>query len=217
MLGYATPSDACASLPGVRFSGSSRIEVMVEASRVRSGPDAFSISFDGVLIRVADRWIVKLPAEASAKLPSRGQVAVLGAVNQRPFTTVVEPDGVRGHWLDVAAIMKSTLPVNAGDVVRVDLEPTRDWPEPHIPDDLRSALAEAPDTAEIWADITPMARWEWVRWINATRNPQTRQRRVEVTISKLRRSMRRPCCFDLAACTDPQLSMSGKLIGATPD
>ena len=24
---------------------------------------------------------------------------------------------------------------------------------------------------DAWEDITPMARWEWVRWVQATSNP----------------------------------------------
>ena len=63
----------------------------------------------------------------------------------------------------------------------------------------------------LWDDITPMARWEWVRWVNATRNPDTRRRRVEVSISKMNSGKRRPCCFDLSSCTDPQLSQNGRL------
>ena len=65
------------------------------------------------------------------------------------------------------------------------VEPTKDWPEPEIPEDFQTALADAPDISESWTSITPMARWEWVRWINATKNLQTRERRVEVGISKL--------------------------------
>jgi hypothetical protein len=65
---------------------------------------------------------------------------------------------------------------------------------------------------DLWQAITPMARWEWVRWVNATRNADTRKRRVEVSISKLSKGKRRPCCFDLAACTDPELSKGGKLV-----
>ena len=37
-------------------------------------------------------------------------------------------------------------------------------------------------------------------------NPDTRQRRGEVSISKMQSRKRRPCCFNLAACTDPDLS-----------
>jgi hypothetical protein len=75
-------------------------------------------------------------------------------------------------------------------------------------------LADAPPKVrELWKAITPMARWEWVRWVNATNNPDTRKRRIEVTISKMTSGKRRPCCFDLASCTDPELSKSGKLVG----
>jgi len=35
---------------------------------------------------------------------------------------------------------------------------------------------------------------------------------VAVTVSKMRSGKRRPCCFDLASCTDPELSRSGKLV-----
>jgi hypothetical protein len=51
-----------------------------------------------------------------------------------------------------------------------------------------------------------------VRWVNATANPATRQRRIEVGISKLDGGKRRPCCFDLSACTDPAVAKSGKLL-----
>jgi Bacteriocin-protection, YdeI or OmpD-Associated len=97
--------------------------------------------------------------------------------------------------------------LRAGDIAEVELVPLADWPEPNVPRDLQAALAAAPDKIqELWKDITPMARWEWVRWVNATRDPGMRQRRVEVSISKMRSGKRRPCCFNLAACTDPDLS-----------
>jgi hypothetical protein len=73
---------------------------------------------------------------------------------------------------------------------------------------LAGASAEIRD---VWQHISPMSRWEWVRWVQATRNPQTRQRRVAVSISKMDGGKRRPCCFDLASCTDPELARSGKL------
>jgi uncharacterized protein YdeI (YjbR/CyaY-like superfamily) len=87
-----------------------------------------------------------------------------------------------------------------------------EWPEPSVPPDLEEALAAAqPEIQGLWRGITPMARWEWVRWVNATRNPDTRRRRVEVSISKMQGGKRRPCCFNLSACTDPDLSKNGRL------
>lgn len=170
------------------------------------------IQCESTVHTIGDRAIARLPDSASAQLPSRGQVSVSGTVNGHPFRTVLEPDGERGHWLDLRGDFASRLMLNAGDTVVLEFEPTQDWPEPDVPDDLRAALNEAADASELWADITPMARWEWVRWIKATKNQETRARRVEVSISKLRSGKRRPCCFNLASCTDPELSKSGKLL-----
>jgi hypothetical protein len=172
------------------------------------------IRFAGRAEAIGDRVIVRLPEAASAELPSRGQVAVVGTLNGQEFETVVEPDGMRGHWISLGEQLRGSLGLGDGDAVELELEATKDWPEPAVPDDLRAALDDAPDLAETWSDITPMARWEWVRWVNATKNPQTRERRVEVSIDKLRSGKRRPCCFDLSACTDPELAKSGKLVGA---
>ncbi|MBJ7608346.1 MAG: DUF1905 domain-containing protein [Candidatus Dormibacteraeota bacterium] len=168
-------------------------------------------------LHAIDRWtILRLPATASEKLPPRGQVAVHGTLNGHAFQTVLEPDGSGGHWMRVEGRLQRTARVSAGDTVRVDIEPSQDWPEPTVPQDLKAALTAAPQKIQdLWKDVTPMARWEWVRWVNATSNRDTRKRRVEVSISKMSSGKRRPCCFNLAACTDPDLSRNGRLLEAS--
>jgi hypothetical protein len=148
---------------------------------------------------------VRLPAEASAALPSRGQVAVTGTLDGEPFDTVVEPDGRRGHWIK--------LPRNvSGEAVEVELGVAEEWPEPEVPADLAEALDGAPERIrDVWDDITPMARWEWVRWVGATRSEETRAKRVGVSLDKMDHGKRRPCCFDLSSCTDPEVARGGKL------
>jgi hypothetical protein len=172
-----------------------------------------TIRFDGTLYIIDDWTIVRLPEKASAKLPSRGQVAVQGTINGHEFRAVLEPDGSFGHWMSVDRQLQQTASVSAGDTARLEIEPTKGWPEPSVPQDLEAALTAAPqEIRDLWKDITPMARWEWVRWVNATNNPDTRKRRVEVSISKMNSGKRRPCCFNLAACTDPHLSRNGRLV-----
>lgn len=174
--------------------------------------DSHVIRFRADVSSIDDTSLVRLPESASAQLPSRGQVAVHATLQGDPFDTVVEPDGRRGHWIRVAGVGGQASALNDGDLASLTLQVAPDWPEPDVPTDLDTALTEAPPTVrDRWDDITPMARWEWVRWVQATRNAQTRQRRVEVTVSKLDDGKRRPCCFDLSACTDPQLARSGKL------
>ena len=172
-----------------------------------------TLRFEATVSRIDTSTIVRLPDKASKKLPSRSQVAVQGTINGHTFQTVLEPDGTFGHWMRIDRTLQRTTALRAGDTARLEIETRKDWPEPDVPEDLEAALAAAPQKIqELWQDITPMARWEWVRWVNATPNPDTRQRRVEVTISKMQNGKRRPCCFNLASCTDPNLSRSGKLI-----
>ncbi len=172
-----------------------------------------TIRFDAALYSIDGWTILRLPDKASGQLPSRGQVAVRGTIDGHGFQTVLEPDGNSGHWMKIDGRLQRTAALRAGDAATLEIETLEDWPEPNVPEDLETALAAAPQRIQdLWKDITPMARWEWVRWVDATRNPDTRERRVEVSISKLKSGKRRPCCFNLAACTDPNLSKSGKLI-----
>ncbi len=182
----------------------------VGAMRQRTGMP--TIRFDATLYTIDEWTILRLPEKASGKLSSRGQVAVQGTINGHGFQTVLEPDGDFGHWMRIDGELRQAAALSAGDTATVEIESLEDWPEPNVPQDLEAALAAAPQTIrDLWIDITPMARWEWVRWVNATRNPDTRKRRVEVSISKMKSGKRRPCCFNLAACTDPNLSRNGRL------
>ena len=172
-----------------------------------------TVRFEATLYRIGKRTILRLPKKASGKLPSRGQVAVQGTINGHGLQTVLKPDGYLGHWMRVDGKLQRAAAVRAGDAATLEVEPLTVWPEPTVPQDLEAAMAAAPQKIqELWEDITPMARWEWDRWVNATKDPDTRERRVEVSISKMKSGKRRPCCFNLAACTDPNLSKSGRLV-----
>ncbi len=185
------------------------IEVMPTGTQ---GAELAPIRFEAELSTIEDTILVQLPGSASEQLPSRGQVAVHATLQGHPFETVVEPDGRRGHWILVDHRLQLAVGIGPGDTAELTLEVAPDWPEPDVPEDLAAALAAAPARIrDVWEDITSMARWEWVRWVRATRNPATRQRRVEVSISKMDHGKRRPCCFDLASCTAPDLARSGKL------
>jgi len=175
--------------------------------------DGSATRFDATPFPIGKSTILRLPQKASLKLPSRGQVAVQGKINGHAFRTVLEPDGNFGHWMKLDRKLRAGAALRAGDSATLEIESVKEWPEPSVPQDLKAALAAAPQNIrDLWKEITPMARWEWVRWVNATPNPDTRRRRVEVTISKMQNGKRRPCCFNLAGCTDPDLSKNGKLL-----
>ena len=149
--------------------------------------DAATIRFRATLSTIEESTVLRLPETASRNLPSRGQVAVHGTIEGVEFRTVLEPDGNSGHWMKVASTLQHEAGISAGDMAKLDIMVTKDWPEPSLPQDLATALSSAPQKIQhLWDEITPMARWEWARWVNATNNADTRRRRVGVSISKMK-------------------------------
>ena len=171
-----------------------------------------AIRFEATPYKIGAWAVLRLPADVSAQLPSRGQVMVKGTINDFQFQTALEPDGNGSHWLHVDKDMQKAAKVAAGDTVTLAIESTKDWPEPNVPTDIETALDGNPQVQTLWKRITPMARWEWIRWINSTDQPETRARRIEVSCSKLLAGERRPCCFNRNMCCVPQVSKSGVLL-----
>jgi hypothetical protein len=77
-----------------------------------------------------------------------------------------------------------------------------------VPADLKNARAAVPQAHTLWMTITPQAQWDWIRWIRATTQPETRRRRIEVACAKLTAGVRRPCCFNRNLCTEPYVSQN---------
>ena len=175
-----------------------------------------TIRFEATPLKIGNGIILRLPKSASAKLPSRGMALVEGTINGFRSKLVLEPDGVGSHWFRADAGLREAASVGIGDTVTIAVEPSKEWPEPEVPADLNRALASDKQANALWTNITPLARWDWLRWIRATNNRETRSRRIEVALSKLRAGERRPCCFNRNLCTDPEISKNGVLIEPTP-
>lgn len=82
-----------------------------------------------------------------------------------------------------------------------------------LPADLRKALTGDKAALEKWEDITPLARNEWICWVEFVKKEETRKEHVDRVCSELKEGMRRPCCW--LGCThrkDKALSSTQKWI-----
>lgn len=82
--------------------------------------------------------------------------------------------------------------------------------EPEVPADLRQALETDLAANARWVDLTPIARRDFVSWLESAKQAETRRRRVEKVCSMLVAGKRRPCCYSIVS-----LDLY-KALGATP-
>ena len=64
-----------------------------------------------------------------------------------------------------------------------------------LPTDLRDTLVTSNSALEAWNDITPLARNEFICWVEDAKQQKTRERRIRRTREELEEGMRRPCCW----------------------
>lgn len=71
----------------------------------------------------------------------------------------------------------------------------KNGPIHQLPLDLEKALLQHSFATNLWNDITPLARNEWICWITSAKKDETRDKRIKVALDKMRRGERRPCCW----------------------
>lgn len=64
-----------------------------------------------------------------------------------------------------------------------------------LPIDLREALIGNATALAAWNDITPLARNEFICWVEDAKRQATRERRIRRAQEELEEGQRRPCCW----------------------
>lgn len=64
-----------------------------------------------------------------------------------------------------------------------------------LPTDLRKTIIANSGALNAWMDITPLARNEFICWVEEAKQDVTRERRIRRTKEELEEGQRRPCCW----------------------
>lgn len=160
------------------------------------------LHFEAKVLTISPLSFVHIPTELSQQLPSRGMLIAEGTINQRPYLLPLEPDGNGSHFLilDYPLIQS----INTEETLNITLSPSSKWIEAEVPSDLKTALISS-QLELTWNRLSVKARWAWIRWIRATNNPATREKRISTACDMLQKGKKRPCCFDHSQCTIPEL------------
>ena len=75
---------------------------------------------------------------------------------------------------------------------KVNSKPASEGSEPRLPTDLRKVLAATPVAKARWRDLTPIARRDFISWIDSAKQPEAHRRRIEKACVMLAAEKRRP-------------------------
>jgi uncharacterized protein YdeI (YjbR/CyaY-like superfamily) len=64
-----------------------------------------------------------------------------------------------------------------------------------VPADLKKVLLADKKALAKWEDITPLARNEWICWVEDVKSPEKRKEHIFRVASQLKEGKRRPCCW----------------------
>jgi len=64
-----------------------------------------------------------------------------------------------------------------------------------LPPDMEARLVAEPAMLAAWMDITPLARNEWICWVEDAKKAETRAKRIGRAAENLTDGKRRPCCW----------------------
>ena len=128
---------------------------------------------------------VEIPFEVEEVFGAK-RVKVRATFDGEPYRgSIVRRGGP--HFLLVRKEIREKIGKDVGDrvhvTVRRDTEPRR----VAVPDDLKAALAEAPEAEAFFDDLAYTYRKEYVAWITGAVREDTRKRRIRKAVEKLSR------------------------------
>jgi Bacteriocin-protection, YdeI or OmpD-Associated/Domain of unknown function (DUF1905) len=137
--------------------------------------------FETVLRTEGPGTFVEVPLDVPA-LFGRARAPVQVTINGYRFRSTVAVYGGR-YFLPMKRAVREAAGVAAGDLVVVEVEADEEPREVEVPEDLAAALAA---DAAAFERISYTHRREYVEWVVAAKRPETRRRRVEETVARLR-------------------------------
>ena len=151
------------------------------------------LRFESMLFEKNKKVVLEIPENASDKLHDMPKVE--GMINEHPFRAAIDPTEGGTYLLRVNQAMLRGADAKIGDTVQLAILGPE--PDPVIPSDLQAEFDMSPEAVTNWQILTTLGKRDWLRWIDDTKNPGTRARRIARTIEQLSEGKRRACCVNV--------------------
>jgi hypothetical protein len=126
-----------------------------------------------------------VPQQVVADLGSSKRPAVRVTINGYSYRSTIAVMSGR-FMLPVSAEVRQGAGVKAGDVVDVEVELDTAPRELTVPDDFQQALNADAEARRFFESLSYSNRQRFVLNVEGTKNPETRKRRIDSAITKLR-------------------------------
>lgn len=127
-----------------------------------------------------------LPRKESTKFGVRGRVPVTGSLNGYSFRSSIFPTGDGAHYMAVNKDVREGAGVGVGDRVKVSMEVDTKPRTVELAPDVDRALSKSKSVRARFDQLSYTHRKEYVQWIESAKRPETRARRIEQIIARLR-------------------------------
>ena len=128
---------------------------------------------------------IQVPDEVVASLGSGKRPPVRVTINGHTYRSTVAVMGGQ-FMLPVSAEVRKTARVAAGDEVDIEIEIDTEPREVNIPPDFREALVRDAGAGPFFETLSFSQKQRFVMSIEGAKTPETRQRRIDQAIVKLR-------------------------------
>lgn len=129
--------------------------------------------------------LVPLPAEIAAALGA-ARARVRGTLNGVEFRSSTMPVGGGRACLGVHKATRQAAGAEFGQPVVIEMEADDAPRQVEVPPELAAALAAAPELQDVYDRLSFSHRREYAQWVAGAKRPETRTRRVNETLNRLK-------------------------------
>jgi uncharacterized protein YdeI (YjbR/CyaY-like superfamily) len=125
---------------------------------------------------------------AAAKCPAGKRskyIPVIATVGEKSTRTTIVPAGGGKYRMQINTAQRRAAKVDWGDPVTVELRIDLASRAVPVPADLRAALAKHPKARRGFHEMPPGHRRQFLLWLGASKNPETRRKHLDRAIDHL--------------------------------
>jgi uncharacterized protein DUF1905/bacteriocin resistance YdeI/OmpD-like protein len=129
---------------------------------------------------------IRVPADVQAKLGLKGRPKINSVIAGNPYRGSLMPMGDGTFCLGVLRSIQDAAAAKSGDTVTVELELDAAPRVVEPPEDLAGVLAKDKKAMAAWDKLSFTNKKEMARSLEEAKKPETRQRRLEAELKRLR-------------------------------